>query len=113
MKSKNTNDIIVKKNVGESIKIEHNALKKSAAILRALNHPMRKDMLHMMDEKGSVTVTEIYEKLKIEQSVCSQQLAILRSAGVVNTSKDGKKVHYSVNKERLAEISETITQLAS
>lgn len=112
MKSKNSNDIIVKKNAGENIKIAHTDLKKSAEILRALNHPMRKDMIQMMDEKGSITVTEIYEKLKIEQSVCSQQLAILRKSGIVKTSKDGKKVHYSVNKEKLAEISDIIIQLA-
>lgn len=111
MKSKNQ-DIIVKKNAGENIKIESASLKKSVKTLRAINHPMRKDMIQMMDEKGSVTVTEIYEKLKIEQSVCSQQLAILRKAGIVKTSKDGKKVHYSVNSDRLAEISNIILQLA-
>lgn len=111
MKSKNQ-DIIIKKNAGEAIKIESASLKKSVEIIRAINHPMRKDMIQMMDEKGSITVTEIYEKLKIEQSVCSQQLAILRKAGIVKTSKDGKKVHYSVNADRLAEISNIILQLA-
>ncbi len=111
MKSKNQ-DIIVKKNASETIKIEHVSLKKSVEVLRAINHPMRKDMIQMIDEKGSVSVTEIYEKLKIEQSVCSQQLAILRNAGIVKTSKDGKKVHYSVNTDRLEEISNIISKLA-
>jgi DNA-binding transcriptional ArsR family regulator len=58
-----------------------------------------------------MTVTEIYVKLRLEQSVASQHLAILRKAGYVNTTRDGKFIYYSVSLERLAEVHEYSQQL--
>jgi DNA-binding transcriptional ArsR family regulator len=58
-----------------------------------------------------MTVTEIYVKLRLEQSVASQHLAILRKAGFVDTLRDGKFIYYSVNYERLAEAHEFAKQL--
>jgi DNA-binding transcriptional ArsR family regulator len=43
-------------------------------------------------------------KLRLEQSVASQHLAILRRAGIVSTTRDGKFIYYSVNYQRLAEV---------
>ena len=51
-----------------------------------------------------MTVTEIYVKLRLEQSVASQHLAILRRAGIVSTARDGKFIFYSLNYARLAEV---------
>jgi DNA-binding transcriptional ArsR family regulator len=58
-------------------------MKKSMLILRALNHKLRQQILKLLDEKRKVTVTEIYIELRLEQSVTSQHLAILRRAGLV------------------------------
>jgi DNA-binding transcriptional ArsR family regulator len=58
----------------------------------------------LLDEHQKMTVTEIYVKLRLEQSVASQHLAILRRAGIVSTSRDGKFIFYSVNYNRLAEV---------
>jgi DNA-binding transcriptional ArsR family regulator len=58
-----------------------------------------------------MTVTEIYVKLRLEQSVASQHLAILRKAGFVNTVRDGKFIYYSVSKERLVEVHDFSQQL--
>ena len=63
-------------------------IKKSALILRAVNHKLRQQILKMIDEKVKVTVTEIYISLRLEQSVASQHLAILRKAGFVDTTRD-------------------------
>ena len=43
-------------------------------------------------------------RLRLEQSVASQHLAILRKAGIVSTQRDGKFIYYSVNFKRLEEI---------
>ena len=58
-----------------------------------------------------MTVTDIYIKLRLEQSVASQHLAILRRAGVVATDRQGKFIYYSLNKERLVEIGNLIKEL--
>ena len=58
-----------------------------------------------------MTVTEIYVKLRLEQSVASQHLAILRKAGFVKTERDGKFIYYSVNTERLEELNKFVKDL--
>jgi len=65
-----------------------------------------------MRNKKNVTVTDIYIKLRLEQSVASQHLAILRRAGVVITERQGKFIYYSLDKDRLAQISKLVEDLA-
>jgi DNA-binding transcriptional ArsR family regulator len=56
-------------------------------------------------------VTEIYVKLRLEQSVASQHLAILRRSNIVKTTREGKFIWYTVNHERLQDVNEFVTQL--
>lgn len=93
------------------LKIDVLQLKKAALILRAVNHKLRQQILRLLHQHGKMTVTEIYVKLRLEQSVASQHLAILRKAGYVDTVRDGKFIYYSVNYERLAEAHEFAKQL--
>ena len=95
----------------EIVHIDFLHLKKAAMILRALNHKLRQQLLHLLDEQKKVTVTEIYVKLRLEQSVVSQHLAIMRRAGVVSTKREGKFIYYSVNYSRIKEISGFVEQL--
>lgn len=111
MKTK-TQDIVIKKNETESIKIDFNTLRKAVLTLRAVNHPLRKEMIQLLEQNGRMTVTELYIKLRLEQSVASQHLAILRKSGVLNTIREGKFIYYLVNKDRIEEISGLITELA-
>jgi DNA-binding transcriptional ArsR family regulator len=86
-------------------------VKKSAIILRAVNHKLRQQILKKIDEKGKVTVTEIFTELFLEQAVASQHLAVLRKAGFVKTTRDGKFIYYSVNYTRLKDFLTIIGQL--
>lgn len=87
--------------------------RKGILVIRAVNHPLRQQMLKMMHQKGRVTVTEIYTKLRLEQSVASQQLGILRNAGYVTTQRDGKLIYYSVNHKMLQEANRIIGELVN
>ncbi|MBM3444233.1 MAG: helix-turn-helix transcriptional regulator [Bacteroidetes bacterium] len=87
------------------------SIKKSSLILRAINHGLRQDMIRLIDKKGQVTVTEIFVDMRLEQSVASQHLAILRRAGIVRIDRDGKFVYYRLNLPRLEMINEMITNL--
>jgi len=93
------------------LKIDVLQLKKAALVLRAVNHKLRQQIMKLLHQHGKMTVTEIYVKLRLEQSVASQHLAILRKAGFVDTLRDGKFIYYSVNYERLAEAHEFAKQL--
>lgn len=90
---------------------ENEVLKQAKAKIRALLHPLRQDILTKIKENGNrMNVTEIYVKLRIEQSVASQHLAILRKEGFVDTERDGKTIWYSVNNDN---IKETVDQCES
>jgi DNA-binding transcriptional ArsR family regulator len=93
------------------LKIDVLQLKKAALILRAINHKLRQQILKLLHQNGRMTVTEIYVKLRLEQSVASQHLAILRKAGYVNTLRDGKFIFYSVNYSRLDQVHSIVHDL--
>jgi DNA-binding transcriptional ArsR family regulator len=62
-------------------------------------------MLSLIQGNGNkMNVTEIYVKLRIEQSVASQHLAILRHEGLVTTERNGKIINYSVNKQAIKDL---------
>lgn len=93
------------------IKIDFLSLKKSAVILRALNHKLRQQIVKIIDEKQKVTVTEIYIQLRLEQSVASQHLAILRRAGIVTTTREGKYIYYTIDPQRIQQIMHCVESL--
>lgn len=86
-------------------------VKKAALILRAFNHKLRQQILKLIDTQEKVTVTEIYVKLRIEQSVASQHLAILRKADFVKTERDGKFIYYTVNTDRMKDLNRFVSEL--
>ncbi len=94
-----------------SVSVDLYNVKKAAMVLRAINHKLRQQILKLIDENGKMTVTEIYVKLRLEQSVASQHLAILRKAGFVKTERDGKFIYYSINTERLEELNKFVREL--
>jgi DNA-binding transcriptional ArsR family regulator len=116
---KNYNMLVVNKNNEmenlleevETVKMDYHNLKKAALVLRALNHKLRQQMVALIEENGKLTVTEIYVKMRLEQSVASQHLAILRTAGIVETERDGKFIYYGVSKKRMAEINRFVEEL--
>jgi ArsR family transcriptional regulator, virulence genes transcriptional regulator len=89
------------------------SLKKAALILRAINHTLRQQLLKLLHQHGRMTVTEIYKKLRLEQSVASQHLAVLRTAGFVVTEREGKHIFYSVNYRRIKDIHQFSATLLS
>ena len=101
------------KTSNENLKLDFLRLKKAAMILRAMNHKLRQQLLKLIDENQKITVTEIYVNLRLEQSVVSQHLAILRRAGIVITKREGKFIFYSLNYIRIKEINGFVEQLVS
>ena len=76
--------------------------------LKAMAHPLRFRILQALGP-GERNVGEIEAETNIGQPTLSQQLAVLRKAGLVSTRKEAKLVYYRVAAERLAEIAEVIS----
>ena len=52
---------------------------------------------------GPRTVTELNALLRIEQSLLSHHLRVLREAGLVETTRDGKAIRYAIAPEAKAQ----------
>ena len=74
----------------------------STELMRALAHPLRLKILEFLDQNKNIQVNQIYNTLKIEQSIASQHLRILKNAGVLVADKDGKYMHYTIDYQRVS-----------
>ena len=101
---KQKNEKVVLKGGKKNIELDYAELRKAVLVLRAVNHKLRQQIIDLLEENGEMTVTDLYIKLRLEQSVASQHLAILRRAGVVATDRQGKFIYYRVDKDRINQI---------
>lgn len=83
------------------VNINSEKLQLSSEMLRALAHPLRLKILEFIDNNDTINVNKIYNTLKLEQSITSQHLKILRLAGLVITTREGKFIHYSINYDKM------------
>lgn len=99
----------------EKVDFNENKIRHAALAVRAINHKLRQRILYVIDEgiDGELTVTDIYIKLRIEQSVASQHLAILRRAGVIKAFRQGKFIFYSINHDVLSDLKSAAEQMSS
>lgn len=88
--------------------IKEDKLEVSSEVLRALTHPLRMQILEFIDRNEMINVNRIYSSLQLEQSITSQHLRILRQAGLVETERRGKFIHYRL---RYGKLSSTITAI--
>lgn len=84
-------------------------LQYSCELMRALAHPLRLRILAFIDDHGTIHVNKIYNTLKLEQSITSQHLRILRLAGVVSAEKKGKYMTYSINYDVVSKASNAVS----
>jgi ArsR family transcriptional regulator len=66
-----------------------------ADLFKALAHPARVRALELLAD-GEHSVTQLQAEIGIESSHLSQQLGVLRRAGLVTTRREGSSVFYAV-----------------
>lgn len=105
----------------ETIELLEPTVSRNATLMaRAYDHKLRKQIIQLLLQEGEMDVTSIYTHRKfrdqrglyLEQSQTSQHLAILRNAGLVVSTVDGKRRLYSVNRENLLYVQDKLRQLA-
>jgi len=67
-----------------------------AEFFRTLGHPARIRILELLAEREHA-VHELLDRIEIEQSNLSQQLAVLRRAGLIVQRRDRGEVLYSIS----------------
>lgn len=74
-----------------------------AEFFKTLGHPVRIRVLELLSEREHA-VSEMLPEVGIEPSNLSQQLAVLRRAGLVTTRKEGSTVYYSLTSPHVADL---------
>jgi len=88
--------------------IDLTKLEAAASRMRAIAHPMRIAIIELLDANDKMNVTEIYEKLNIEQACASHHLNILKNKGLLNSKREGKNTIYSIKMAALSKIIDCI-----
>ena len=82
-------------------------------LLKAMAHPERLAIVKLIEQQKTLTVTEIYVRLKLEQPIVSHHLTILKTAGVLNGKKDGKTTNYTLSSAKVASLLTAVYKLIS
>jgi len=95
------------------ISINPEKLEASSELLRALAHPLRLQIIEFIDQSDAINVNKIYNTLKLEQSITSQHLRVLRTTDLVSTERDGKFIHYRVDYDKIDQTVKAIRNFLS
>ena len=79
----------------------------TSSLLRALAHPVRLEIVDIL-RHGEVCVCHIEAALGRRQAYVSQQLMILRDAGLVESRKEGLQVYYRLTNRQVVQLLETL-----
>ena len=77
---------------------------KLTEVFKALSDPTRLRLVKILSDHGGVLcVNALTKRLDVTQSAVSQHLRVLRQADLVIAERQGARIHYSINKKRLAQ----------
>lgn len=74
-----------------------------ADLFKAMAHPSRLQILSML-RQGEICVCHIENALGKRQPYISQQLMVLRDAGIVESRKNGLQVYYRISDVRVEKL---------
>jgi ArsR family transcriptional regulator len=81
-----------------------------AELFRTLGHPVRIRVLELLQD-GPKPVRDLLQEIDIEASSLSQQLAVLRRAGIVTSSRSGANVVYELAASEVVELMQAARRL--
>lgn len=75
-----------------------------AFILKTIAHPLRIGIIDLLTRNEKLCVNDICEKLGSEQSLTSHHLSNMKLKGILNSSRDGKNIYYSLKLKEVVEV---------
>jgi DNA-binding transcriptional ArsR family regulator len=82
-----------------------------ANIFKSLGDPTRLKIISLLTESQNLCVGVIAERTGMSQPAVSQHLKTLKTAGLLDARKMGQEIHYSINRNKVAELQKTIDTL--
>lgn len=68
-----------------------------AALYHAIDHPVRLSIMQLIHRHEAMSVMEISDKMQLEKESVSQQLGVLRRAGLVYSTPHARFRYYALN----------------
>lgn len=88
---------------GKGVAVSRPLYQLKAEFFKTLGHPARIRVLELLSQREHA-VGELLPEVGVEAANLSQQLAVLRRAGLVATRKEGSTVFYSLTSPQVAEL---------
>lgn len=92
------------------LELKPEQLERAANMLKAIAHPVRIAILNLLEDGQKLTVTEIHEKLDIEQSTTSHHLGILKDKDILSSKRNGKNTFYFLKHDQLSKVVDCISK---
>ncbi|WP_338871284.1 metalloregulator ArsR/SmtB family transcription factor [Spirosoma sp. SC4-14] len=77
----------------------------------AIADKYRLTILMELSDKGSLTASDIQQLTGLSQPCVSHHVKLLTDSGLVNSQKEGRNLHLTLNKESLQQLSDFIEKL--
>ncbi len=81
-------------------------LEKVAFILKTIAHPLRLGTVDLLTHYDRLSVNEICEKLKAEQSLVSHHLSNMKLKGILGSTREGKNIYYFLKMKEVVKVIE-------
>ena len=78
--------------------------------LKALADPIRREILNLL-KNGKMSAGEITDRFEVTGASISRHLSVLKEAGLIRDTREGKFIIYEINTSVLEEIMLWITEL--
>lgn len=90
--------------------LRFDTLKEAARVLKCIGHPVRLQIIELLDDRAELTVTAIYQALDLEQAVASQHLVLMRDKDILAARRDGVNVYYRIRDPRVPRVLQCIRE---
>jgi ArsR family transcriptional regulator len=95
--------LVVFVGTGDGVGVSVPLYQAKAELFRTLGHPVRIRVLELLQD-GPKPVRDLLTAIEVEASNLSQQLAVLRRAGLVESTRDGALVMYALSTPDVADL---------
>ncbi|MBS3163533.1 helix-turn-helix transcriptional regulator [Candidatus Woesearchaeota archaeon] len=81
-----------------------------AEMCKVFSNSIRLEILNLLRDK-ELSVTELIEKTKLSQANISQHLSIMKSKGIVTSSRKGKNIYYKLTNPKIIKAFDIIREV--
>ena len=92
--------------MAEHTELQKQEMEKAAFILKSIAHPSRLAIIDILSKQPWQAVSEISDKLEMEQSLTSHHLNIMKMKGVLESRREGKNIKYKL---KLTEVTQVLS----